>query len=247
LQDRITQHGPERAQRAQRAAAAGDSDDEVARWGAGISWAEILEPTDWINTGKSDYCGCDIWTAPGLHATEKSATAHEPGCREWADSEDPPTYKIGVSLPLSGDLAQYGIAVRNGINLARDRFPAKFKDIEFSYEDNRYDAKTSLSVLRKFQTKNVDLLYSWGEVPFNAIAKTADKEFLPLAAYSLDNTLAKGSRCIVLTSNDPHTLTAPLVRALRKRGAKRFAVVKIEDPYINAVIDGFRSNLRESE
>jgi branched-chain amino acid transport system substrate-binding protein len=164
-----------------------------------------------------------------------------------AYSDNPPTYKIGVSLPLSGDLAQYGSAVRNGINLARARFPEKFKGIEFSYEDNRYDAKTSLSVLRKFQTKNVDLLYSWGEVPFNAIATTADKECLPLAAYSLDNTLAKGSRCIILTSNDPHTLTAPLVRALRKRGAKRFAVVKMEDPYINAVIDGFRSNLHESE
>ena len=46
----------------------------------------------WADTGKVDICGCGIWTAPGMHACEKSATAHEPDCAVWVDSPDPPLH-----------------------------------------------------------------------------------------------------------------------------------------------------------
>lgn len=93
LLDRITQHGAQRAQRAVKSRQqALDADDPITRWGAEVTWAEILETTDWVNTGKSDNCGCDTWTAPGLHATDKSATAHEFGCSVRSDSVDPPLH-----------------------------------------------------------------------------------------------------------------------------------------------------------
>ena len=91
LLDMITQHGRQRAQRAGRGRerALGD-EDPITRYFAEVPWWEILEPTVWMNTGKSDNCGCDIWTAPGLHASPKSATAHEVGCSTFTDSPDPP-------------------------------------------------------------------------------------------------------------------------------------------------------------
>ncbi|MFL0159518.1 bifunctional DNA primase/polymerase [Mycobacteroides chelonae] len=89
LAERITGAGQIRAQRAaQRLQHASASGDAIAAWGASITWAEILAGTEWISTGRADSCGCDIWTAPGLHASTKSATAHEPGCAV-ADSDDP--------------------------------------------------------------------------------------------------------------------------------------------------------------
>jgi Bifunctional DNA primase/polymerase, N-terminal len=89
LAERITGAGQIRAQRtAQRLQHANASGDAIAAWGASITWAEILAGTEWISTGRADSCGCDIWTAPGLHASTKSATAHEPGCAV-ADSDDP--------------------------------------------------------------------------------------------------------------------------------------------------------------
>ncbi|MDV3124673.1 AAA family ATPase [Mycobacterium sp. 21AC1] len=92
LRDRITAEGEKRAQRpAQRQEHASQSGDGITTWGATVTWADILDGTDWINTGKAHNCGCDIWTAPGLHASEKSATAHEPGCA-WSDSPDPPLH-----------------------------------------------------------------------------------------------------------------------------------------------------------
>ncbi|KRQ26872.1 MULTISPECIES: bifunctional DNA primase/polymerase [Mycobacteroides] len=89
LVERITSAGQLRAQRAaQHLQHASQSGDAIAAWGASITWAEILAGTEWVSTGRADSCGCDIWTAPGLHASTKSATAHEPGCAV-ADSDDP--------------------------------------------------------------------------------------------------------------------------------------------------------------
>lgn len=164
-----------------------------------------------------------------------------------SESADQQRFKVGVSLPLTGDLAEYGVAVRNGIELAQSKFPNEFRRLSLDFQDNRYDAKTALAILTQFEGQGVDLIYSWGEVPFNAIAPVAEARQLALTAYSLDNTAAKNSRFIVLTSNDPRSLTAPLMRALRGSGATRFGIVKMEDPYINASIEGLRANLLSGE
>lgn len=49
-------------------------------WASGVSWADLLTPDGWTDTGKPDGCSCPIWTAPGDHASPKSATAHDAGC-----------------------------------------------------------------------------------------------------------------------------------------------------------------------
>ncbi|MCB0924952.1 MAG: DUF3987 domain-containing protein [Mycobacterium sp.] len=92
LRDRIATYGAERAQRAVRARQRrpGGVSGPVAEREALMSWAQILDGTGWMSTGKGDSCGCVIWTAPGPHASLKSATAHEPGCAVWVDSPDPP-------------------------------------------------------------------------------------------------------------------------------------------------------------
>lgn len=52
----------------------------VDRWAESISWSDILAPMGWSLHSRQDNCGCDIWTAPGDHASPKSATAHDTGC-----------------------------------------------------------------------------------------------------------------------------------------------------------------------
>lgn len=57
-----------------------DSDSAIDRWAATATWGELLEPDGWSDTGLADNCGCPVWTAPGSHASPKSATAHDLGC-----------------------------------------------------------------------------------------------------------------------------------------------------------------------
>jgi hypothetical protein len=52
----------------------------VDTWAEGVTWAEILAPAGWTLHARQDNCGCDIWTAPGDHASPKSATAHDTAC-----------------------------------------------------------------------------------------------------------------------------------------------------------------------
>lgn len=85
LYDAIAEHGQHRAERSQgnrEAFAAGDGalSEAIDAWAETISWADILEPLGWAPAPRSDGCGCPVWTAPGLHASPKSATAHDPGC-----------------------------------------------------------------------------------------------------------------------------------------------------------------------
>ena len=57
-----------------------DLSTDIDRWAEQITWAEILEPLGWVQASRPDNCGCDVWTAPGIHSSPKSATAHDPGC-----------------------------------------------------------------------------------------------------------------------------------------------------------------------
>lgn len=79
-------------------------------WSVSVSWGDLLEPDGWFDTGIVDSCGCSIWTAPGVHASYKSATAHDVGCSQYDDApghcplhvwtDNPPDFLIN---PAFGD------------------------------------------------------------------------------------------------------------------------------------------------
>jgi len=50
-------------------------------------------------------------------------------------------FRLGVSCPLSGVLAEYGTAVRNGIELARRENPQRFSAVEIVFEDSQMQAQ----------------------------------------------------------------------------------------------------------
>ncbi|AGU91969.1 DNA polymerase/primase [Mycobacterium phage Adawi] len=84
LASEILKAGERRVQRAE--ASAGDTAENpelathIDRWAETVSWASILEPLGWTPAPRADSCGCAVWTAPGVHASPKSATAHDTGC-----------------------------------------------------------------------------------------------------------------------------------------------------------------------
>lgn len=61
-------------------------DDPIDRWARQYAWETVLPAYGWTSTGLSDSCGCPIYTAPGTHASAKSATAHQCGCSEYDTS-----------------------------------------------------------------------------------------------------------------------------------------------------------------
>lgn len=81
----IVSHIQDRAAlRAQHAASIegepGEMNEAIDAWADTVPWADILAPLGWSLTARPDRCGCDVWTAPGVHASPKSATTHDTGC-----------------------------------------------------------------------------------------------------------------------------------------------------------------------
>lgn len=112
--DRAEKRAAERADYERRAAAGelGDLAQQVEQWAVNTSWAEVLEPHGWIDTGTYDSCGCPVYTAPGTHSSPKSATAHEGTCTTGRyDVLNPPLH---VWTDNPGDELEREIAARGG-------------------------------------------------------------------------------------------------------------------------------------
>lgn len=169
LADKITTEAERRAersaQRRERTASDGNKFDKVEQWGAGITWDEILSGTEWINTGKPHTCGCSIWTAPGLHGSPKSATAHEPGCSRM-DTPDP-----GLNIwTTSNDVEPFGhMVAEHGTYLTRLRAYAAIH-----HDNDEGAAMAALDILPDDDDLSVGAEFLGGLGDFRAGAGKAD-------------------------------------------------------------------------
>lgn len=77
----------------------------IDAWAADTDWRSLLEPDGWHFTGARTTCGCPEVTAPGVHSSPKSATAHEPGCREMDTTAGHGPLKVWTSNPPDGIVA----------------------------------------------------------------------------------------------------------------------------------------------
>lgn len=67
-------------------------------------------------------------------------------------------FKVGAVLPLTGAAADYGIAIKNCVELAKKDRPEIFTNIDFIFEDAAYDPKTAISAYRSLTDgQRVDL------------------------------------------------------------------------------------------
>ncbi|MDL9947770.1 AAA family ATPase [Gordonia sp. ABSL11-1] len=110
LLGRLAEHAATTARQSEMAGAS-DESTSIVEWSQSRPWAEILGP-DWSPTERTDTCGCETWTAPGVHASDKSATAHEAGCTVTQhDPDNPPLH-----FWTTGDRGQFSGWPHNNIS-----------------------------------------------------------------------------------------------------------------------------------
>jgi ABC-type branched-subunit amino acid transport system substrate-binding protein len=155
-------------------------------------------------------------------------------------------FTIGVSAPLTGELAEYGEAVRNGFMLSNSDRPDS--PVRFVFEDNKYSAKEALSAYRSLVTvKGVDLLFSWGETPLHAIAPLVQRAGTPTVAMSVDAMPAQGRSSILIAVNAPRQFAETVITDLRARELRKVCFVVTEDPFLFALIDQFKLAIEGDE
>jgi len=154
---------------------------------------------------------------------------------------EPSPLKIGVIAPLSGPLAEYGQALRNGIDLAKNDIPGISQNCEFKFEDSKYDPKTALSALQKLAGDDVKVIYNWGNPTSAAVSPLAERLKMAMFVLSTDPLVSKGSNRVVRFSNSGVEYGAKLAQAIKKAGFRRVGIVRAENDYLNSILDGLKN------
>ena len=146
------------------------------------------------------------------------------------------SFTIGVSAPLSGDLSEYGQAVRQGFTLATEEIKDSHINIQLTYEDNKFLPKDAITTYQKLSAvDNCDLMYLWGEVPTFAIQHLVDKAATPVLAMSVDGSPFHGQKNLHRIIADATEFMQPICAMLQSKNIHSINIVQTEDPFMLAM------------
>lgn len=161
-------------------------------------------------------------------------------------AELPKADVAGMIVPLAGFVSQYGEAVQNGVRLYVDENAANCAGLTFEWQDSQYDGVKSMTAFRSLAARDAQIQYVWGSAPTEVLAPVAEKLQFPLLALGETETIA--GKKFVLNFTDPAwEYSQNLLLEMRKRGLKKFAVVKAEYVYFNNLVEGLKKFLQPGE
>lgn len=165
-----------------------------------------------------------------------------------SSSSDGKTLKIGSSGPLTGDAAAYGIAVKNGIQLAVDEINAaggvNGMKLEFQMEDDEADAEKAVNAYNTLKDNGMKVFI--GTVTTGAclsvVSQTkADNMFQITPSASAAKVIANDN-CFQVCFTDPNQGTASADYIASKGLATKVAVIyNSSDAYSSGIYDNFKA------
>jgi len=152
---------------------------------------------------------------------------------------------IGVIAPLSGGIADYGTAFKNGVNLAqREKLNSSCK---FVFEDSKYDPKIAVSAFRKIvQHDDARILYNFGGPTTEALAPLAESNKVVLFTSETEPHFSKGRKYVLRFNSPSEAFGGALSAGLKRSGYKRIGLIRTENQYINGVYHALKDTLPDS-
>lgn len=156
-------------------------------------------------------------------------------------------FRVGAIVPLTGPLADYGEAVRRGFEFARHDYPERFSKVEFVYQDSAYDGKTAVTALQSLMTRqNIDLYYTWGVSPNEAVLPVTHARKLPVIAETSLKSSVVG-RPLSIRAAPTGEMTAKVIAAhLATRGYRSIGILLVDIPYYRDIVESLQRNLEPS-
>ncbi len=148
---------------------------------------------------------------------------------------------VGVIIPLSGPMADWGHSIQLGIEFAAKQSTSK---VQYIFEDEAAcDAKKALSAAQKLiELDKVSLLLTGclnGTLSVLPVAKKAD--VLVVSLGLVNDALAAQNRDSLITPSASITAEADGISQLLKvDGKKKLAVVRVEDNFTEEVMRGLK-------
>ncbi len=165
--------------------------------------------------------------------------------------------KIGLSLPLSGPLQEYGEVVKNAFNMAQE--DVENKENQLFYEDNKFDGKTAVTTFKVLtEMKKVDIVYLWGEPCLYSVAPLSSAKKIPVLTMSVDRRPAKNNPYVIRTINPSADFIGTVYSYLRNTSSgkhkntssgkhKKIGIIMSEDPFFEGLLEELLSQAKEDE
>jgi ABC-type branched-subunit amino acid transport system substrate-binding protein len=142
-------------------------------------------------------------------------------------------FTVEVSAPLSGDFVEYGTVVRRGFEMAALEWPSS--TVQVVFEDNQYSATKTITAHRALTAaRPIDLLFLWGEVPYNGIAPLLERSRTPTIVVGFETAIGVGKEWIIVGVPKIRHLVAPLAHHLTRGKHRAIALVVVEDPFYSS-------------
>jgi branched-chain amino acid transport system substrate-binding protein len=156
-------------------------------------------------------------------------------------AQDSSTFNVGAILPLSGPLADFGTAVRNGMELAVKDRPAAFKNVRFIYQDSSYDGKKSVSAFNALLARgDIDLYYVWGVTPSETLLPVLHARGLPVVVETTLRSSLNGKPFAVRAAPTGDQTARVLSAELLKRGLRSVGMLLVDIPYYRDIVNSLK-------
>jgi branched-chain amino acid transport system substrate-binding protein len=158
------------------------------------------------------------------------------------------TIKIGMILPLTGNLAAYGTPVRDAALMALDE--VNKEDRRYHYEliaeDNQQQpAKTILAARKLMDVDKVDFLYGLWSNSCYPIAPIVRKAHLPMLVLTWNRSFIDGKTTFALATSAEKEMSKLLATA-EALGEKRVAIIYGREEGIDAAFKAFESEVKKT-
>jgi len=147
------------------------------------------------------------------------------------------TVKIGLTLPLSGDMSFIGQTMMNGANLALKNQQETKYNYELVAEDDKLDPKTTSTTATKLLTvDNVDAIISISSGTGNVVSPIAESNKRLHIGAASDASVAKGEYNFIHWT-PPDEEAKGWVEEAARRGHKRVAILMVQQQGFLAMRD----------
>jgi branched-chain amino acid transport system substrate-binding protein len=168
----------------------------------------------------------------------------------WAaESTTPskPVVKIGVTIPLTGDLAYAGEGVRNAVTMALQALPPDTKyAYQVVFEDDGLEAKRAASAANKMiSTDKVDALISYSSGTGGVVSPIAEQNKILHFGIAIPS-IADGDYNF-MHATPPEEEARLMVAELKKRGLKKVAGIFMNQQGVLAMRDSFVQEIKGTD
>lgn len=152
-------------------------------------------------------------------------------------------FKLGVIIPMSGDLAFFGKGHTVAANLFEEDFPSIERNFDVVYEDSSYDSRKAVLAYTKLKAVDkVDAIFSFGGPMLASLAPVAEADKMPFFAPESEPRDVAGRKYVSLFRNVTAEFGKVFWSEARNRGFKKIGIVR----NINQFMDTFVRGLTEA-